>query len=111
MPGRSALEKGKVGERYVADQYREHMGFDVRRMQAGHKDDLGDLSGIPETTVQVKNYASLAEAVRLGIPDLAAQQARTGDQFGVLWAKGGRGMWVCVQTPLQHMTLLREALA
>jgi hypothetical protein len=106
----ASKRKGTKAELEVVALYRDHLGLDVRRTLAGHADDQGDLI-VPSTTVQVKNFADVLRAIREGLPELARQQASTGHPFGVLWVRRRGGLWMAIQTPVQHFALWREANA
>lgn len=107
----AAKAKGNRAEREVAALYRDHLGLDVRRTLAGHAEDQGDLSGVPQTTVQIKDYVDTLRAIREGQACLAKQQASTGDPFAVLWVRRRGGIWMAIQTVEQHFSLFREAMA
>lgn len=107
----AAKAKGNRAEREVVALYRDHLGLDVRRTLAGHADDQGDLIGVPDTTIQVKDYVDVLRAIREGQACLAKQQASTGGPFAVLWVRRRGGLWMAIQTPEQHFALWREAMA
>lgn len=105
----SAKAKGNRAEREVAALYRDHLGLDVRRTLAGHAEDQGDLIGVPDTTIQVKNFSDITRAIRDGLPELEKQQASTGDPFGVLWVRRPGGRYIAVLTPEMYFAMWREA--
>jgi hypothetical protein len=111
MTGRSSSDKGKRAEREVVALIAEHLGIDARRTLAGHRDDLGDIVGLPSTTVEVKNLASLSAAINEGLQDLAKEQANAGQPFGVLFARRRGGRFVACMEPEQFFALWREATA
>lgn len=103
--------KGDKAELEAARILADLGGWPVRRkLGAGRSDDTGDLDGIPETVVQVKNYKNVATAVREAATS-ADEQARNAGvpfRFGMVRHPGGK--WTCVMTPEAMVTLLREAL-
>lgn len=103
--------KGDRAERELAQQLELRLGFRVRRkLGAGRADDTGDIDGLPDTTVQVKNYADVLAAIREGLKDLAVQQANAGTTHGVLFVRRRGGQWIAIQTIDQFTTLFREAM-
>lgn len=111
--------KGDDGERELAELFAELTGWPVKReLGAGRQDDRGDLHGVPETTIQVKNYPNaLLESINKGLPQLRKQQANAGSTFGVLFCRRKKrrngqphGHWIAVMELDQLVTLLREAI-
>lgn len=110
----AAKAKGNRAEREVVALYRDHLGLDVRRTLAGHADDQGDLTGVRDTTVQIKNYADVLRAIREGLDALEDQQASAKTTHGVLWVRWARrrnGQYIVVLTPEMYFALFREANA
>jgi hypothetical protein len=102
--------KGDRGELEVAKLVAELTGYPVRRkLGAGRADDTGDLDGIPETTVQVKNFKDIARAIRESLDDLETQRANAGTPFAVAFIRRPGGNWIAVQTIPQWATMHREA--
>jgi hypothetical protein len=110
MNGTSSSDKGKRGEREVVALYETHVGVTPRRTLAGHRDDRGDLTGVPDTTVEIKNMTSLSAAINEGLADLAREHANSGTPHAVLWVRRRGGNWIAIQTPEQHFALWREAV-
>jgi len=81
-----------------------------RRLQEGRRDDIGDLEGIPHTTVQVANVDNLLDAIGHKLPELVVQQGRAGTTFGVLLIRRRGGRFIAVQTEEQFTTMLRLAI-
>lgn len=104
--------KGDRAELEAARILAELTGFDVRRaLGAGRADDTGDLWGIPETAIQVKNFKDVTRAVTAA-RDGAEQNARNaGVPFRAGMVRHPGGTWSIVMTPEAFVTLLREALA
>jgi len=107
----SSKRKGDAAEREIAKLLSDRLGFVVRRkLGAGRADDTGDLDGIPDTTVQVKNYADVTRAIREGLDALETQQRNALADHGVLFVRRPGGRWIAVMTVDQWCTLRREAL-
>jgi hypothetical protein len=107
-----AKRKGDSGELEAARLLADLTGWPVRRkLGAGRADDTGDLHGVPDTTLQVKNYADVARAIREGLADLRVQQANAGTPFAALLVRRRGGRWAAVMELDQLVALLREATA
>jgi hypothetical protein len=110
VSARSRSQKGANAEREIAKQIVELTGWPVRRrLQEGRADDTGDLEGIPDAVVQVKNYADIGRAVREALADVEKQRDQAGVRFGVgmIRRPGGRVL-VCMDLPT-WATYHREA--
>lgn len=104
--------KGNAAEREIAGILADLTGWPVRRrLQEGRADDTGDLEGVPDTCVQVKNYVDPQRAIREGLPELRAQQERAACTFGALLVRRRGGRWIAVMEPDQLVALIREATA
>jgi hypothetical protein len=102
--------KGDRAELEVQALLQDHLGVPARRaLGAGRLDDIGDITGVPDTCVQVANYADLDRAVREKLPELSVQEWRMGARFGVLFCRRRGGEYVVVMTPAQFFALWREA--
>lgn len=102
--------KGDAAELEAARRLAALTGFPIRRkLGAGRADDTGDLDGVPETTVQVKNYADCARAIREGLPALRTQQANAGTPYAALLVRRRGGQWAAVMDIEQLAALLRAA--
>ena len=103
--------KGDRAELEVAALLADLLGFPVRRkLGAGRADDTGDLDGIPDTVVQVANYADWVRAMRIKPTASMVQQANAGAMFGATAIRMPRGRWLFVLTPEQYATYVRESL-
>lgn len=103
--------KGDNAEREIAQILTDRLGYHVRRkLGAGRSDDAGDLDGIPDTAVQVKNYSDITRAIREGLESLEIQQRNALADHGVLFVRRPGGRWIAVMTVDQWCTLRREAL-
>jgi hypothetical protein len=104
--------KGDKAELEAARLLSDLLGYDVKRaLGAGRAEDCGDLFGIPQTVVQVKNFKNVAVAVTAA-KNAADEQARNAGvpfRFGMVRHPGGT--WTCVMSPEALATMLREALA
>lgn len=102
--------KGDRAELEVARLLADLTGWPVRRrLGAGRADDTGDLDGIPDTTVQVKNYRDITRAVAAVLAELPAQQANAGTTFAAGLVRRPGGRWFAVMDLDQLTTLIREA--
>lgn len=93
--------KGDRAEREVEALLRELLDDDgIRRaLGAGRKDDVGDIHGVADTTVQVVNYQDIGRAILLKLPELEAQQANARARFAALFVRRRGGRYVVVMTP------------
>lgn len=106
----SQKRKGDRAELEVQGILRDLLGVPCRRaLGAGRQDDIGDIHGLPDTAIQVANYASLDRAVREKLPDLDRQQANAGATFAAMFCRRRGGSYVVVMTPEQFATLWRAA--
>ena len=102
--------RGDRAELEVQGLLREHLGVPARRaLGAGRKDDIGDISGVPNTVIQVANYSNITTAVREKPAQCVTQQARAGAQFGATFVRLRGGDYRVVLTPAQFFELWREA--
>ena len=102
--------KGDRAELEVQAMLRDHLGVPARRaLGAGRKDDIGDITGVPETTIQVVNWANVAAAVREKPRESESQQERAGATFGATFVRIRGGEYRVVMTPEQFFALWREA--
>jgi hypothetical protein len=61
----SSKAKGDRAELEVQGLLRNLLGVPARRaLGAGRKDDVGDITGVPDTVIQVVNWKDVAKAVR-----------------------------------------------
>ena len=107
-----AKAKGDRAELEVQALLRDLLGVPARRMLgAGRLDDVGDIDGVPDCTIQVANYADLNRALREKIAECPAQQERAGTTFGCSFLRRRGGGYVVVMTPEQWAAMYREAMA
>jgi len=100
--------KGDRAEREVVALIAEHTGIECRRGKAGHARDQGDVHGLPDVTVQVKDYVDVVRAVREGLDKLDEQMAENGDPFGAAFIRRRGGEYVVCMRPAQFFALWRE---
>jgi hypothetical protein len=105
--------KGDSAELEAAALLHDLLGFPVRRqLGAGRADDVGDLTGIPDTVIQVANRPSDGlRAIREKPLECEVQRERARTVFAATLIRLRGGCWRVVLTPEQFATLLREALA
>lgn len=104
--------KGDYAELELAKLLADLTGWPVRRkLGAGRSDDTGDLEGVPDTTIQVKNYPTdLVRSLREGVVDLRIQHHNSGTTFAVCFIRRRGGHWLAIMEPDQWATWAREAI-
>lgn len=106
----SAKRKGDKAELEVQTLIRDLLGWPARRkLGAGRNDDMGDIDGCPDTTIQVAAYADIQRAIREKVATCTAQQERAATTFGATFLRLRGGRYVVVLTPEQWATYAREA--
>jgi hypothetical protein len=110
MPGKASVDRGKRGEREVCHLIFDHLGLQCRRGQAGHSDDIGDIFGVPNTTIQVADWTNVARAVVIKPIDAAKQALSHGDDYACAFVRIRGGTWRVVMTPEQWAAVWREAI-
>lgn len=98
-----ARDRGIRTEREACALLVELTGHNVRRRtNEGIREDIGDLIGLPDTTIQVSrvpdNPTAINDRARCKLADLALQQQRAGTRHGVVLLRidgAGRrpGVW------------------
>ena len=105
-----AKRKGDRAELEVQAMLRDNLGVPARRaLGAGRTDDIGDIHGVPDTTIQVASIARINEAIREKPLECEQQQQRAGTTHGATFVRLHGGKWRVVMTPEQWYTLWREA--
>lgn len=100
--------KGDRAEREAATLLSQLLNRTVRRkLGAGRQDDTGDLDGIPDWTIQVKNRKDIARTIREGMPQLADQQRNNNTENAAMMLRQHGGSWVVVMTAEQLAKLIR----
>jgi hypothetical protein len=108
----NAHQKGKRGELDAVHAITElcpHWTVS-RRLMTGREDDRGDIAGVPDTTVQVKSWASVNDAITNGLPQLRRSQFVAGTKFGVLLVRRRGGRFVAVMDLPEWVAQIRSAL-
>jgi len=102
-----AKAKGDRAEREVEALLRELLGLpSIRRaLGAGRQDDMGDITGIPHTVIQVSWREDIVTALRLKVPACVVQQRNANARFGATFLRRRRSPWVVVMTPEQFAAL------
>ncbi len=107
----ASKRKGNQAELEVQGMLRENLGVPARRaLGAGRKDDVGDIDGVPDTAIQVANWADLDRAVNTKLPTLERQMGNAGATHGALFCRRRGGKYVVAMTPEMWYALMREAL-
>ena len=102
--------KGDSAELEVQKLLRDMLGVEARRMLgAGRKDDVGDIDGVPNCTIQVANWQDVTRAVRVKPDECETQRQRAATTFAATFVRLRGGVWRVVLTPEQFATLYREA--
>jgi hypothetical protein len=110
MPS-SGKRKGDRAELEVQALLRDHLGVLARReLGAGRKDDMGDISGVPYTTIQVVNWRDVAGAVRAKPLEVERQRENAHQPFAATFVRLRGGEFRVVQTVEQWCAMYRECL-
>jgi len=110
VSGNHSRRKGSRAELEVQEILRELLGVPARRaLGAGRQDDIGDVWGVPDTTIQVANRKDVAAAVRGKPLECEEQSARAGTTFAATFIRLRGGEYRVCMTPDQFATLWREA--
>ena len=109
----SSKRKGDVGEREAAQLIHELLGVPARRkLGAGRLDDMGDIDGVPDTTIQVVSRST--DVVSVGVVrkplEVEVQSRVAGTTFAATFLRVRGGTWRVVLTPAQWATYAREAM-
>jgi len=121
----SSKRKGDRAELEVQGLLRDLLGVPARRaLGAGRKDDVGDITGVPDTVIQVADWKDVTRAVREKPLECEAQRGhsrsdvhgymRDGDPwpctFAATFVRLRGGDYRVVMTPEQWATMWREAV-
>ncbi len=103
--------RGDRAEREVERLLQDELGLPVRRaLGAGRRDDMGDISGVPDTCIQVAAYKDIARAIREKLPEVEQQRQRAGATYSAVFARRRGGEWVVVMTPAMWCSMIRETM-
>jgi hypothetical protein len=112
VSGNHSRRKGARAEIEVQGILRDLLGVPARRaLGAGRLDDIGDVSGVPDTVIQVANWANIAAAVREKPLDAELQRIRANATFAATFIRLRGGDYRVVLTPEHFATFWREAAA
>lgn len=103
--------KGDRAELEVQGILRDLLGVPARRaLGAGRADDMGDISGVLDTVIQVVARKDIARAVREKVPDAERQRVIAGVPFAAVFVRTPGGGYFVAQSPEQWSTMWREAI-
>jgi hypothetical protein len=103
--------KGDRAELEVQGMLQDNLALTARRaLGAGRKDDIGDITGIPDTAIQVTNRQDLSSAITEKLPELEQQMRNADADFGALFCRRRGGSYIVVMTPDMWYAVMREAL-
>tara|TARA_B100000927_G_scaffold949_1_gene931 strand:+ start:1078 stop:1413 length:336 start_codon:yes stop_codon:yes gene_type:complete len=103
--------KGDKAEREAAELLTEVTGFQCQRnLAAGIPEDVGDIYGIPNTVIQVCDWADKNRACLVKPREVETQRENAGVDFATTMVRFRGGNWRVVLTPEQFNTLLQSAL-
>ncbi len=103
--------KGDAAELEVQRLLQDELGVPARRaLGAGRKDDIGDITGIPDTVIQVTARRDLAEAIRMKLPEVEDQRQRAGARYSAVFCRRRGGDYVVCMTPEMWCSLIRETM-
>ncbi len=102
--------KGTAAETAVV-LYLRRMGLLYAERRALHgAADKGDITGIPEVMIEVKNHSSIKLAEWIG--EVEAQKVNADADIGVVWhkrkGKGDPSEWYVTMTGAQFVTILTD---
>ncbi len=106
----SSKRKGDAAELEVQRILQDELGLGRRALGAGRKDDIGDISGIPDTCIQVVAYKDIARAIREKLPEVEQQRQRACATYSAVFARRRGGEWVVVMTPAMWCSMIRETM-
>ena len=100
--------KGDRAERDIAHRLTDLLQIPIRRkLGAGRADDTGDIDGLDNWTIQVKDRKDIARTIREGMQQLADQQFNAKTDNGVLLIKQTGGTWLAIMTVEQWTATIK----
>lgn len=100
--------KGDSAEREAAALLTDLLNTPVRRkLGAGRKDDTGDIDGVDNWTIQVKNRKDIARTIREGMPQLEQQRKNNKTDNAAMMLRQHGGNWLVVLTVEQLAKLIK----
>jgi len=107
----SKKDKGDRAEREAAELLSKATGYEVRRqLGAGRLDDIGDLDGIPETIVQVADWADKSAACLEKPREAEMQRWNAKAKYAASMIRWRGGQWRLVMTIDQFARLISAAV-
>ena len=99
--------KGDRAEREAATLLSQLLKRTIRRkLGAGRQDDTGDLDGLDNWTLQVKNRKDIARTIREGMPQLEQQRQNAQTEHAAMILKQHGGTFIVVMTLEQYAKLI-----
>lgn len=102
--------KGDRAEREVLAFLRDQLGDQLVRARLEGANDHGDIVGLPNCVVQVKNYADISRAMREGVVGASAQKENAGALWGAAFVRRPGGSYVVCMTADDWVSMFRETL-
>jgi hypothetical protein len=109
--GSTSKAKGTAAETAVVDYLREHGWPHVERRAANGRADRGDIAGVVDAVIEVKNCARLELAAWIDEAELERRNDRS-SHAAVVHKRRGKGNpadWFVTMTGAQYVQLLRAA--
>lgn len=107
----TSKRKGDRAELEVQGILRDELGVSARRaLGAGRKDDAGDITGVPDTAISVKNWKDISAAVRTAPVEVEVQRENAGAFHAATFIRLRGGDYRVVLTVDQWCRLWREAM-
>src|SRR5262249_33109590 len=107
---RGRRRKGADAEREVVQFLRDHLGDHIVRSRAGASDDHGDLAGLEDMVVQVKDWVDTLAAIREGLRGAAEQKQNAGTMWAAVFVRRRGGRYFVCMSPEDWVSLYREAV-
>ena len=99
--------KGDRAEREAAKILSSLLRRPIRRkLGAGRQDDTGDLDGLDNWTLQVKNRRDIARTIREGMPQLEQQRQNAQTDHAAMLIRQTGGDWLVIMTIDQYARLI-----
>jgi len=102
--------KGDAAELEVLRLLRDELGDQLVRARLEGVNDHGDITGLAECAVQVKNYADTARAIREGLAGVAQQKTNAGLMWGAVFVRRRGGKFFVAMDASDWVSLYREAV-
>lgn len=103
--------RGDRAEREAAVLLTDLLGYPITRsLGAGRAQDRGDLHGVPDTTIQVCDWADVRAAAVQKPRGVELQRQHSGTTFAATLVRFRGGIWRVVLSPEQWATYVSESL-